>query len=472
MNGYRIISGDCVEVMAEMSDAIVDAIVTDPPAGISFMAKSWDGDRGGMGAWVDWLAEVLAEGLRVAKPGAHALVWALPRTSHWTGLALQRAGWEVRDVVTHLFGSGFPKSHNVKPGLGTALKPAAEFWFLARKPLGGHTVAENVLEHGTGALNIDGCRINASAGRPARVNKGLGDDGATYGVGHNGSRGAGVTTEGRWPANVALSHTEDCIYIGEQRVRRVGTGAKADSNKSGVEHGTGEGATYLARKASAAHYGEAGTETVAAWECVAGCPVAELDAQSGSLTSGSGTPFRRNADTFRNAYGTFEGAEAEKGYYGDTGGASRFFYCAKPSRAERNAGLDSFGAKRPDRDTGHTDGRQWDIPGSHSTPRANIHPTVKPLALMRWLVRLITPPGGMVLDPFCGSGTTGCAAVLEGFGFIGIEREAEYVEIAKARTVWWAEHPEGLGLRDRLEAERESTARADAGQLKLGEDAK
>ena len=124
---WRVLTGDCVELMAGMPDGSVDAVVCDPPAGIAFMSKSWDGNLGGMEKWIDWLASVMEEAMRVCKPGAHAFVWALPRTSHWTGLALERAGWDVRDCVVHLFGSGFPKSHNLTgewSGWGTALKPA------------------------------------------------------------------------------------------------------------------------------------------------------------------------------------------------------------------------------------------------------------------------------------------------------------------------------------------------------------
>ena len=203
-----LILGDCIEKMREMAENSIDAIVTDPPAGISFMNKKWDTHDN----FIPWLTEVMRECLRVLKPGAHALVWAIPRTSHWTATAVENAGFEIRDVVTHLFGSGFPKSldiskaidkaagargHDgtrfnaagdgeksnggskfrsdhpeyVKPeaatpdakkwqGFGTALKPAAEFWILARKPLSEKTVAANVLKHGTGGLNIDGCRVS------------------------------------------------------------------------------------------------------------------------------------------------------------------------------------------------------------------------------------------------------------------------------------------------------------------------
>src|SRR3990167_1434592 len=161
MTNVRLLTGDCVEVMRGMDAESVDAIVTDPPAGIAFMGKSWDRAHGGRDGWIVGMAAIAAECLRVAKPGSHALVWAIPRTSHWTATAWEDGGWEVRDRLAHIFGSGFPKSHNPDgkhEGWGTALKPAVEDWWLLRKPLIG-TVAQNVKAHGTGALNVDGCRV-------------------------------------------------------------------------------------------------------------------------------------------------------------------------------------------------------------------------------------------------------------------------------------------------------------------------
>jgi site-specific DNA-methyltransferase (adenine-specific) len=248
-------------------------------------------------------------------------------------------------------------------GWGTALKPAAEHWILARKPFKG-TVAANVQEYGTGAINIDGCRISVTESlvRPSIIR----EDNTTYGHG----LGAGTQTEplGRWPANVTLD--------------------------------------------------EEAAEA--------------LDAQSGFTKSTAA--LRHNGD-FKS---TAKGAEKAHvtGGHADSGGASRFFYVAKPSTKERNAGLEDFPMKRAVGSgtfAGDGRGRQTE----HS-PAANTHPTVKPIALMRYLCRLITPPGGIVLDPFCGSGTTGCAAVLEGFGFVGIEMDAEHVATAEARIAHWA----------------------------------
>lgn len=384
--GVQVRHGDCLAVMRAMEPDSVDAVVTDPPAGIGFMGKSWDSNRGGRDRWIEWLAERMQEALRVLQPGGHALVWALPRTSHWTAMALEDAGFEIRDCITHLFGSGFPKSRDISKdisltapataaarqwsGWGTALKPASEHWWLVRRPLGG-TVAGNVLEHGTGALNIAGCRVGMSDVDRMIVDNRSGssskrcDEWGTRGEYPAGRRFTSDTA-GRWPPNVVLSH-----------------GALLDPDTGEV-------------------VGDA-----CAGGCVAGCAVAELDAQSGTLTSGL---FRghRTSDKTRNTYGSFRGdPDREVETYGDSGGASRFFpvfrWEAKAPPAER--------------------------------PRVNgtAHPTVKSVALMRWMVRLITPPGGLVLDCFAGTGPTGQAARAEGIRAVLIEADAKSLPFIRAR---------------------------------------
>lgn len=365
--------GDAKDISAELPPESVDALVTDPPAGIGFMGKGWDSDKGGRDAWVAWLEGVLRGALTVLKPGAHALVWALPRTSHWTATALENAGFEVRDVVMHLFGTGFPKSLDVAKagagadwdGWGTALKPAAEHWILARKPLAG-TVACNVLQYGTGGLNVDGCRVastdklvHPAIARASNLVLGTG-------------LGAGSQTEpgGRFPANVLLSHSWPCWHEGREdylcpicgEVRQSGECSKCGTRKG---------------------------------RCAPGCAVSAL------------------------------------------GEHARFYFCAKPSRSERDAGCEAL----PVRSGGEATDREEGSAGL-SSPRAgagrgggarNFHPTVKAQALMRYLCRLITPPGGVVLDLFTGSGSTGVAALAEGFSFIGVEQSAEYLPIARAR---------------------------------------
>lgn len=363
-------TGDCIEAMAELSPDSVDSIVTDPPYGLGFMGKAWDDLPPG----VEWARECL----RLLKPGGHLLAFGGSRTYHRLACAVEDAGFEVRDQMMWLYGSGFPKSHNLKgerEGWGTALKPAHEPIVVARKPLIG-TVAENVLAHGTGALNIDGCRIGIAPGDEPSA----GHRTATFGTQETVSGGDGSggwkAAEGRWPANVILDE-------------------------------------------------EAGRL---------------LDEQSGDISSQK----TRNKPTGGTPWhGTGLGTVRSMVNYGDTGGASRFFYCAKASKGERNAGLDAL----PDKVR-----RRVNSGGLENDPRwapviaKNNHPTVKPISLMRYLVRLVTPPEGTVLDPFLGSGTTGCAAALEGFDFIGIEREPEYVAIAEARIKHWSSQPQQLGL--------------------------
>jgi len=323
----------------------VHAIVTDPPYGLSFMGKGWDGQVPGPDYW--------REALRVAKPGAHLLAFGGTRTAHRLACAIEDAGWELRDCLSWLYGSGFPKSHNLPGGWGTALKPAWEPIYLARKPFRG-TVASNVLEHGCGALNVDGCRVTSVEAlvRPAVQRL----DNAVLGRG----LGAGVQDEppGRWPANLVLD--EDAA-------------AMLDEQTADKLHGAGQ-----ARNGSANPRPKV------------------YDESSYNVPCSTGDMHR----------------------FGDSGGASRFFYTAKASRSEREAGLGGSGE------------------------RQNTHPTVKPIALMRWLVRLVTPPGGVVLDPFMGSGSTGVAAILEGARFIGVELVPAYAELAWARIVNALPEPE------------------------------
>jgi site-specific DNA-methyltransferase (adenine-specific) len=418
--------GDCLEVMRTLADNTVDSVVTDPPYGIRFMGMAWDGqdierraaerrsaassdpqatDRGGhksiaaeagkydrapsaMLAFQEFSEAWAREALRVLKPGGHLLSFASTRTYHRMAAGIEDAGFELRDQIGWVFGSGFPKSHN-GPWGGTALKPAWEPICVARKPLIG-TVEQNWFEHGTGALNIDGCRIQTAealragaGGIPCRHDEHTPrgrageasaaaryqDDGGTDFAMTPGPRGGDA--KGRWPANL-------------------------------IHDGSDEVVALFPREAGAA----------------APCKV-------------------RNADKFRTAYGAFKGNRDEAGstFHGDSGSAARFFYCAKADRADRNDGLHGM----PSRETKHygqtmNNGSGGLRNGDGSiTPQQNHHPTVKPTDLMRYLCRLVTPAGGLILDPFMGSGSTGRGAVLEGFRFIGIEREAEYIEIAQAR---------------------------------------
>lgn len=349
--------GDCIAGMRDVPYESADAMITDPPAGIAFMGRDWDGDRGGRESWVVWLAGAMREAWRILKPGAHSAVWALPRTQHWTMLALENAGYEIRDVVYQAFATGFPKALDVAKaaeldtmqGVHTALKPAVEPWIIVRKPFAG-TVADVARLHGTGGLDVDAARI----GNERRYNPPAGntpDDVYNLGIGAL-HEGAGTVAVGRWPAHFVLAHLPEC----------------SDD------------------------------------KCADGCAVHELERQSP--------------------------------------GASRFFFCPKPSRAEAEAGLDALPAHTGGEATDRTDGS-----AGLSSPRAgagrlggrkNIHPTRKSIAFMRWLIRLATPPRTMVpkplvLDPFAGSGTTGLAALIEGCRFLGWEQEETYHRIASER---------------------------------------
>jgi site-specific DNA-methyltransferase (adenine-specific) len=331
--------GDCREVMADMPGNSVDSIVTDPPYGLSFMGKRWDYDVPGVEVW--------AECLRVLKPGGHLLAFAGTRTQHRMCCRIEDAGFEIRDMIAWVYGSGFPKSLNLDgewDGWGTAIKPALEPITLARKPLAG-TVEANSLAHGCGALNVDGCRIG-DAERPLTISPPK--NGKYPGEFRQGGIAGGTTTVGRWPANL--------IHDGSEEVLAA---------------------------------------------------------------------FPRECPSDRTEIG-----------FGDSGSAARFFYCAKADRDDRDDGCEQLELRRVAAMNAMGDDPNGNIdPVSQrfTTEKRNHHPTVKPTDLMRYLCRLVTPKGGTVLDVFCGSGSTGKAAALEGFHFIGIDREADYFAIARAR---------------------------------------
>lgn len=378
---------DCRDVLRSLADDSIDSIVTDPPyalvsivkrfgkpgsapakgneayqrASAGFMGKSWDTGE------VAFSEEFWRECLRVLKPGGHVVPFSGTRTYHRMAVAIEDAGFEIRDQLGWLYGSGFPKSHNQKDdweGWGTALKPAWEPIALARKPIDG-TVAANLAKWGVGALNIDGCRIGDDGGtrKPRSTDKS-----ATHSVGGYLNAKAGVPINaGRWPANIAHDGSDEVLTAFPNTKSGKPSGVKAGNNN--------------------------------------------------------------------NVYGQFAGGVPVTGF-GDEGSAARFFYCAKASRKDRDEGLDGFEQKA----VASALARVSQLTGEESTcisgtkhPRANIHPTVKPADLMRWLCRLVTPRGGVILDPFMGSGSTGKAALLEGFKFIGCEREDEYMPIAQAR---------------------------------------
>ena len=382
-----LLNSDCLDAMRKMPDSCIDAIVTDPPYGLSFMGRAWDHGVPGVEFW--------KEALRVAKPGAHLLSFGGTRTFHRIACAIEDAGWEVRDCIMWLYGSGFPKSMDISEaidkklgaerekvqgvygktsfglinddswtshkttdsnipvsdeakkwnGWGTCLKPAYEPIIMARKPVEG-TIVDNVLKHGTGGINIDECRIPFES-EADRKSTGM-DRIHTSKVGalagkvendHERTTFMPRQTNGRFPANVLHDGSDEVVEL----FPNTGTSAGGGRHTKGV----GEN-------------------------------------QQG------------------NAFGSYSGGQPQYSIgYGDSGSAARFFYCAKASKKDRGEG--------------------------------NVHPTVKPIALMEYLVKLVAPENAIVLDPFMGSGTTGVAAVNLGRGFVGIEKEKEYFDIAERR---------------------------------------
>jgi site-specific DNA-methyltransferase (adenine-specific) len=428
---YQILLGNNLDVLPTLPDNSIDSIVTDPPYELGFMGKKWDSSG------IAYSVELWQQCLRVLKPGGHLLSFGGTRTYHRVAVAIEDAGFELRDSIAWLYGSGFPKSMDVSKaidkaagaerevigtkiaspkgisqaesrsdsaagayggetkeiditapstleakqwdGWGTALKPAFEPVIFARKPIEG-TVANNVLKWGTGGLNIDGSRIGTETISTHNAPKG------TF-AGGEPDRGSDTSSykehTGRWPANIILDP-----YTAQLVDEQSGTStSKSSSMKAGLVEGIG--ARNLSPKAT-----------------------------------------------------TYESVRG----HNDSGGASRFFYVAKASKRDRNEGLDDLEAKTASEMTGRKEGSAGLVmkhedgsdkanayAGTTGAARQNFHPTVKPTSLMEYLVKLVTPPGGVVLDPFTGSGSTGKAAILQGFDFIGIELTEEYLPIIQGR---------------------------------------
>jgi DNA modification methylase len=427
-----LLHGDCLTVLPTLPANSVDSIVTDPPYGLSFMGKDWDHGVPGAHFWV--------EALRVSKPGAHLLAFGGTRTFHRLAVAIEDAGWEIRDCVMWVYGSGFPKSLDVSKaidkaagaereivgehdfgssslgnqsnaeqgyrsrvyteglhqitapatdaarewdGWGTALKPAWEPIIVARKPLEG-TVAANVLKWGTGAINVYGCRVETNGERPTGSgNPCKTKDSSAIQPGRSGGNGGNSTPpEGRWPANI--------IHDGSQLV---------------LDLFPVTGASKAAPRGSVQRYDPS-----------------DLDAKRP------------------------KGGNGVRGYDDAGGSAARFFYCAKASKADRDDGLEGFDL-RPSymvENGSNTAAAANGVRYDRTTMQRNHHPTVKPTSLMRYLCRLVTPPHGTILDPFMGSGSTGKAAALEHFHFIGIDKEQEYLPIAQARNANAHQQADGL----------------------------
>ena len=439
--------GDCLEVLKTIPDNSIDSVVTDPPyhltsivkrfgkegsapaqfgkdgaysrASKGFMGKEWDGGD------IAFRTDVWSECLRVLKPGGHLLAFSHSRTYHRMAVAIEDSGFDIRDQIMWIYGSGFPKSHNIgksiqklsgdikvvgkKTGMGTtgnsyvssnekyiggdkgvykkeyddieinndyegwgtALKPAHEPIVMARKPLSEKSIAENVIKWGTGGINIDECRIGSEVRTTPIHSDDVKDDTTLFGLHKTIQHERVETTEGRFPANIILDEEAGKI----------------------------------------------------------------LDEQSG-ISKSTGAVRKKDTDTNPTSI-DFKHKEGELSnpYAGEIGGASRFFYCPKTSSKEKNMGLEGL----PEKQNIHraTNNGTGDVSKGMerfaTQPKMNHHPTVKPLKLMEYLITLVTPKGGVVMDCFMGSGSTGVAARNLGFKFIGIEREQEYMDIAKQR---------------------------------------
>ena len=438
---WCVLEGEAAAHLSRLPPGSIDAVIVDPPSGIAFMGAAWDRDKGGRAQWVAEHAKLLALARAATRDGGRAAIWSLPRTSHWTGCAVEDAGWTIETTIAHLFGTGWPKGR-------AQTKPAQETWWLART---GRSEA----------LNIEACRVTATGESMARAVKTTGggvlfdrpwrsDPAAVAAsLARSAESSAIATVAGRYPPNLVLSHAAGCVCEG---TRRVATGTAVNRNRVPGAKTSWYGLRSGNAGADAGYADPDGTESVDAWACVEGCPVAELDRQSGERPGGVGQWTAGRAGN-ANAYGAASVRPAAR--FGDTGTASRYFpqfpaddpdapwsealfrYVAKPPTSEKWVYADCACTYGP-------------IPVSHRPKRVGTgeaatcsacgmpavdsgHPTVKSLALMRWLIRLTTKPGDVVLDFCAGSGTTGAAALLEGRRVILIERETMYADIARAR---------------------------------------
>ena len=453
----KLILGDCLDKLKELDDNSIDSIVTDPPYGLSFMGKKWDYDVPSQ--------EIFEECLRVLKPGGHLLSFAGSRTYHRMAVRVEDAGFEIRDQIMWIYGSGFPKSHNIgkavdklqgnerevigrkihsqkgvkaaeerttigagafgEPreaditkgtspyeGWGTALKPAHEPIVMARKPLSEKTIVDNVLEWGTGGINIDESRISMSSDDEKMLNA-KSSKNPTSNYKDNITKKYGdyekdIATpphqQGRFPANIIFDEEAGKILDEQSGI------SKSTGGRSGNKEGVGQNGIY----------------------------------------------------------GQYNGeVRDENPGIGDVGGASRFFYCPKTSKTDRNEGLEDFKGKQIGTYNAHSaDLKNYggsslgaaSMSGNNKMPqpKQNFHPTVKPTDLMLYLIRMVTPKGGTTLDPFMGSGSTGKAAVRGGFDFVGIEMDEEYMEIATARIQYEQDNPYNEEKRERTEINKNS----------------
>jgi site-specific DNA-methyltransferase (adenine-specific) len=566
-----VINGDNIELLKKYPDNYFDAVVTDPPYGLGKepnaeeLMKDWIekgyheiSGKGFMGKeWDAFIPQPVfwKEVFRVLKHGGHVLSFFGTRTYDWGVMSMRFAGFEVRDCIQWLYGSGFPKSHNIskaldkqggesldwfieyilevakergiskkeltmlfpskngnptgwlwnkqnnqsitleqyniikeylklpfenieeakggvigkgKAGLtkgdianfsgetefditapateaakkwdgwGTALKPANEPIVLARKPLEkGLSIAENILKWGVGGINIDATRIGFKddADYKESTQKNQHADFGTKPLTNNTVYGdysmvqpTNYAPEGRFPANIILTHHDDCECKGTKKVKPSNGSGKASEKGGGFSKGMfGDGTSD---NIGGGFTDADGNETVENWDCHEDCPIRILDEQSGVKASTRNMSYSRGGGDFIDGIPN----QKEKSWFkSEVGGASRFFYVAKASKAERNKGLDEFDTKQTTGGGGTYNEEAGAKYGSIKAEGKNFHPTVKPIKLMQYLVKMITPHNGIVLDPFCGSGTTGVACKLDGFQFVGLEQDPDYAKIADAR---------------------------------------
>jgi DNA modification methylase len=489
-----IYHGDCLDILKTLDENSVDALVTDPPASISFMGKKWDtfSDK------AKFLLEmtcIYQQVFRIMKPGSHGLVWGLPRTSHLTATALENAGFEIRDIINHLFGSGFPKSLNLGNGFGTGLKPACEHWILVRKPISEKTIAANVLKWGCGGLNIGASRIAVNANDPnSRPNGSIpfykGGNGSMFKIGgRNYDTCDGNTLnlkKGRFPANLILDEEAGAMLDAQSGNLKSGKisgvadkmryhGAKGyEEKRNASQRGASRFFKCFARDTNESCQSQRDLENVVIVEVNSKSIKVQIVSVLEAVLKKEGQEDKPLSDSIQHfiqetlkqlnsnaeidlpmiqniaskywqelklieksykdrasyvemlkltdtmkiiqnlsmSTSTVENATLNTTLKNSDRGekvlGSRFIYCPKASKKDRNAGC----------------------------KQSNAHPTVKSTTLMSYLINLITPPGRTVLDPFLGSGSTGVAAIQNNFQFIGIEKELEYFEIAKCRIEW------------------------------------
>ena len=410
-SGYiSLFNGDMLEVLPKFPLNFFDAVITDCPYELNMMGKAWDSTG------ISFSINTWEQVLRVLKPGGYLATFGGARTVHRITCAIEDAGFEIRDLLLWIFGSGFPKGRNISRDVdemlgsdrekewNTSLKPAYEPIILARKPISEKSVVKNVLRWGTGAINIGACRV----GNIHRHNPPAGTFRNVYHK-YGGGFGKGTDVVGRYPSNLFLSHDPNCVVVNEVEVKvphniidpEKDVGIKRRVYDAGVQ-------SFRQRKP-----GEPSIETLAVYKCVSNCPRYLIDQQNGitkSMGGQSNSVFRSASRLYRNGEDNIVKGENDKG---NAVGVSRFFsnveldedfvnffYCAKASKKDRqNVG----------------------------------HPTVKPTKLCEWLIKLLTPPDGIILDPFCGSGSILIVAKRLGFKSVGIEINKEYCDMVIQR---------------------------------------